>query len=333
MNRVYNVGVVGCGDVWARHAPAFERSTRIRCTRVFDPVAERAASAAAATGARIANSAEEVLTADDVDIAAILTPVFTHAEMAERAAGAGKHLMLEKPLATTLADGQRIVDAVERAGVKCFHPTLRALASDLFDELRAWTADDGPVGPVRAGFYHLVGTPAASAAWLTDRTHCFPPAEYAPHVLDTFLTLTAAEPTAVACHAGRYCRPFEQDDVTDINVTFDDQRYLQISVNWVVDPAWTCGSRVSFELVGERGLIRHHWFAAEWFNRDGQGEFKSTRQASGGARWDHYHALIDAIEQDTDISPNAQDALKYVRIQDAALRSIHSGEPVRLADS
>ena len=59
-------------------------------------------------------------------------------------------------MAIGLAEGQRIVDAISNAGVKCFHPTLRSLASDLFTELEAWTADDGPVGPVRAAFYHLV---------------------------------------------------------------------------------------------------------------------------------------------------------------------------------
>ena len=117
--KTYGVGIVGCGEVWGWHREAFDHLDCLRCVAVYDPNAERQAAAAAATGAREAASADEVLTAADVDIAAILTPVFTHADMVETATGAGKHLMLEKPMAIGLAEGQRIVDAISNAGVKC----------------------------------------------------------------------------------------------------------------------------------------------------------------------------------------------------------------------
>jgi predicted dehydrogenase len=328
--KTYRVGILGCGEVWQRHRLAFERSSRLCCACVYDPIAERTAAAAALTGARPTASADDVLTAEDVDIVAVLTPAFTHVEQVEKGAAAGKHFMLEKPLATRLAEGERIVAAIRDAGVKCFHPTIRALSSDLFERLREWTAADGVVGAVRCGFYHLVGQPVAPSAWMRDRDRCFPPAEYDPHVLDTFLTLTGDQPSTVWSHAGRYCRDFEQDDVTKMVITFAGGRYLEISVNWVVDPAWTCGSRVTFELVCERGFIRHNWFSAEWFNSDSQGRFDSPRVDSGGDRWDHYHALIDAIEQDGSCSPNEIDGLNYVRIQDAALQSIASGATVEL---
>jgi predicted dehydrogenase len=333
MSRVYRVGVVGCGEVWKRHLPAFERSARIRCTRVYDPIAARAVSAAEVTGACVAGSAQEAITADDVDIAAILTPVFTHVPLVEAAAAAGKHLMLEKPLATTLPEADRIVSAIARAGVKCFHPTLRALSSDLFAQLQSWTAEDGPVGPVRAGFYHLLGRPVARSAWMTDRQSCFPPAEYDPHVLDTFLTLTGAQPQTVWAHAGRYCRDFDQDDVTNMVITFSGNRYLQIDVHWVFDPAWSSTPRATFDLVCERGAIQHNWYSANWQGRDGQGEYHSPRGSSGGDRWDHYHALIHAIETGCDVSPNEHDGRRYVRIQDAALESIRSGQRLVLAGS
>jgi len=328
--KPYGVGVLGCGAVWKNHRFAFDRSTRLRCVSVFDPAHERARAAADATGAQVAESAEEVLSSPDVDIVAVLTPVFTHADLVEAGAAAGKHFMLEKPLAATLEDGQRIVRAIADAGVKCFHPTLRALSSDLFEHLEAWTADEGPLGPVRCGFYQLVGVPYAPSAWLLDRTKCFPPAEYDPHVFDTFLALTGDEPVSVSCHAGNYCRPFDQDDVTSMHITFKGNRYLQFDVHWVVDPKWKCGSRVSFELVCERGMIRHNWFSATWYTKDAQGEFASQRVETGGNRWDHYHALIGAIENDTEVHPNERDALNYVRIQDAAIRSSRTRQTILL---
>ncbi len=328
--KTYGVGIVGCGEVWGWHREAFDHLDCLRCVAVYDPDAARQAAAAAATGAREAASADAVLTDPDVDIAAILTPVFTHADMVETATGAGKHLMLEKPMAVGLAEGQRIVDAISNAGVKCFHPTLRSLSSDLFTELEAWTADDGPVGPESAAFYHLVGSPFSAAGWLTDRSNCLPIAEYDPHVLDTFLTLTGDEPESVWCHAGRYCRSFDQDDVMSMIITFRDQRFLQIDVHWVMDPAWQAPGYVNFDIVCERGYIRHNWFSAEWFSADGSGSFKSDRRESCGKRWEHYAALIEAIETGGNLTPNELDGLAYVRVQEAAMHSVRTGETVQL---
>lgn len=328
--KTYRVGVLGCGEVWKWHKEAIAKSPRLQCTKVFDPAADRAKEAAAITGATAVDSAEAVLTADDVDIVAVLTPVFTHAELVEIGAKAGKHFMLEKPLAVTIDDGQRIVNAIDAAGVKCFHPTIRALSSDLYEQLQKWTAPDGPVGPVQCGFYHLVGVPVARSAWMMDRKTCFPPAEYAPHVLDTFLSLTGDQPVTVQCHAQNSCRPMDQDDVTNINITFNNKRYLQISVNWVVDYDWTCGSRVTFELVCKNGFIRHDWFSAKWYTKDSQGEYASPRVNTGGQRVDHYHQLIDAIENDTQVTPNHHDGLEYVRILDAAVRSSQSKQIITL---
>jgi len=328
--KTYGVGILGCGAVWKNHHYAFEKSDRLRCVSVFDPATDRANEAAKLTGAKVAESADALLTDPDVDIVAILTPVFTHAELVETGAKAGKHFMLEKPLARTLDEGQRIVDAIENAGVKCFHPTLRALSSDLYDKLAELTAEDGELGPIRAAFYQLIATPYAPSAWLLDRNLCFPPAEYDPHVFDTFLSLTGDEPASVSCHAGNYCREIDQDDVTSMHITFKGGRYLQFDVHWVVEPEWEYCSRVNFEIVCKRGLIRHNWFSAEWFTKSGKGSFQSARQDTGGNRWDHYHELIEAIENNKEIHPDHHDGLKYVRIQDAAIRASKQGQAVNL---
>ncbi len=335
MKKTYRVGVIGCGAVWKYHRLVFEMSDRLVCACVFDPVAERTQEAAALTGGRAAGSAEEVLTAADVDIVAVLSPAFTHADYVETGAAAGKHFMLEKPMSATLAESERIVRAIAAAGVKCFHPTLRALASDVFAKLQELTAENGPLGPVKSAFYHLVGAPLTRSPWMVDRARCFPPAEYDPHVFDTFLELTGDAPRAVFCHKGNYCRPFAQDDVTTMQIDFRGGRYLQFDCHWVLDPDWNCGSTQSFDIICERGLIRHKWFGLEWHTKDGKGEFESARNVVNGVRtqgnrFEHYHALIDGIENGTKLSPDEHDGLRYVRIQDAALRSAETGQRIPL---
>ena len=71
------------------------------------------------------------------------------------------------------------------------------------------------------------------------------------------------------------------------------------------------------------------------FRSDGKGEFESARNVVNGVRtqgnrFEHYHALIDGIENGTKLSPDEHDGLRYVRIQDAALRSAETGQRILL---
>lgn len=60
----------------------------------------------------------DVVNDPEVDLVIIATPNFTHAEIAIAAAGAGKHILCEKPMANTLEEGRAMVEAVKKAGVK-----------------------------------------------------------------------------------------------------------------------------------------------------------------------------------------------------------------------
>ena len=60
----------------------------------------------------------DVISDPEVELVIIATPNFTHAEIAIAAAEAGKHILCEKPMANTLAEGKAMVDAIEKAGVK-----------------------------------------------------------------------------------------------------------------------------------------------------------------------------------------------------------------------
>src|SRR5271168_2441478 len=71
--------------------------------------------AAQRLGAERAATIEDIVTADDVDVVHICTPNNLHLEQAAAALTAGKHVICEKPLATTLADAAALVEAAENA--------------------------------------------------------------------------------------------------------------------------------------------------------------------------------------------------------------------------
>jgi len=332
MTKIWRLGVLGCGSVWQYHRLALDRLPYLKCTCLFDPVPDRAAAAAAATGARMADSPEALLRAPDVDLVAVLTPAATHADVVEIGAAAGKHFMLEKPMANTVADANRIVTAIRQAGVMCFHPTLRALGSDLFQKFRELTAPEGALGTVRAGSFDCLCPPFGWAPWFEDRTRCLLTAEYGSHVIDTFLALTGDTPEWVWSHADRYCREFNQDDLFTVNVRFRDHRFLQMNINWSVKPEWKYAAS-RFNLVCDRGVIIHNWFSTTWQGDGFSGSFESVRADTQGCRWDHYAELIRAIETGIPPSPNERDGLNYVRIIDAAVRANIEGRQIPLMDS
>jgi predicted dehydrogenase len=111
---VLRVALVGCGGVGRNHLRALRRCERAAVVATVDVVPERARAAATESGARWTSDVADALQWPDVDAVDLCTPNATHAGIAVAAARAGKHLLIEKPLATTLADADRIVEAAQQ---------------------------------------------------------------------------------------------------------------------------------------------------------------------------------------------------------------------------
>lgn len=121
MSKV-RVGVVGAGDIGSRTyipgAARLAREGRLELAAVCDGVEERARRAAERNGVRhVFTSYDEMLGSGLVDAVVNLTPMQAHAEVTLKAIAAGKHVYTEKPLATTIADADRIIDEARRAGL------------------------------------------------------------------------------------------------------------------------------------------------------------------------------------------------------------------------
>ncbi|WP_163874980.1 Gfo/Idh/MocA family protein [Rhizobium laguerreae] len=111
------VGLIGCGnisDIYLRNQPHFQN---YRITAVADLVHE----AARARGAEFdvgAISVDAMMARGDIDTILNLTIPSAHGPLALQAIACGKHVYQEKPLATSLADGQAVLDAAKAAGVR-----------------------------------------------------------------------------------------------------------------------------------------------------------------------------------------------------------------------
>ena len=117
MSQTLKLAFVGCGAIAPYHLNGIkEHAPRIQVTAAIDPNRAKAEEIAAETGAQVFGSLEEGLAHGDFDAVDILTPHHLHEPLAIQAFQAGKHVVLEKPMATTLAACGRIFTAAKQAG-------------------------------------------------------------------------------------------------------------------------------------------------------------------------------------------------------------------------
>ena len=114
--RKLKLGVAGLGRAFAMTAPTLARDGRIHVSAVADPRPEALARAEQEFGARGCRSLDELLKAD-IEAIYIATPHELHAAQAIAAANAGKHVLVEKPMALSLKECRAMVDAARRQRV------------------------------------------------------------------------------------------------------------------------------------------------------------------------------------------------------------------------
>ncbi|HEX7025443.1 MAG TPA: Gfo/Idh/MocA family oxidoreductase [Gemmatimonadales bacterium] len=147
VGRKIRFALIGCGRISANHFDALAAhpdDAELVGVADHDPAALQ--RAIARTGVPGFPSLTHLLSGCDADVVILATPSGLHARQAIAAAAAGRHVMTEKPMATRWEDGQAMVEAADRAGVRLFvvkqnrkNPTLqllkRAVAAGRFGKI------------------------------------------------------------------------------------------------------------------------------------------------------------------------------------------------------
>ncbi|HPM48813.1 MAG: Gfo/Idh/MocA family oxidoreductase [Methylotenera sp.] len=121
LNRKIRFALVGCGRIAQNHFAAIKQhSDHAELVGVCDINPTALADAVKTTGAQPFNSLTEMLANCDADVFVLTTPSGLHPDQAIEIAKAGRNVITEKPMATRLADGKRMVNACDEAGVRLF---------------------------------------------------------------------------------------------------------------------------------------------------------------------------------------------------------------------
>lgn len=118
MEKKMRFAVIGCGRIAPKHAESIVALEEAELVAVCDSIPEKAQAFADKYGAKPYTSYEEMLAKEDLDVVTIATESNLHAPIGIAAAKAGKHVMVEKPMAMTLESADELIRTCQEAGVK-----------------------------------------------------------------------------------------------------------------------------------------------------------------------------------------------------------------------
>lgn len=331
------VGIVGAGTMGAMHAAAWAQTgaklVGVHSLRGGPELAHR-------YGAKVFERFEELLQA--VDVADLCVPTDLHPAMTVQAAEAGKHVVCEKPLALTMADGEAMIAACERAGVRLFI----AMVVRFFPQYRAaqqLVADGrlGALGVLRLRRAAYQPHKEVDNWFLDEARSGGMVVDLMIHDFD-YARWLAGPVTRIYAQSARARVPSSSGDYALVTLRFASGAMAIIEGGWANPPGVF---RTGFDLAGTAGLI-------EWSSDDTATIRTFLQQSSAPAAAarpersegvglplaplleDPYTTQIKhvyrAITTGEPFAVTPQDSLEALRLALAARESLQTGRVVKL---
>jgi UDP-N-acetyl-2-amino-2-deoxyglucuronate dehydrogenase len=340
-DRRIRAALVGCGRIGQSHLAALrDHAARIELVAICDTDAETRARTAAATGATAFSDLAALLAGATPDLVVLATPSGLHAEQAIQAAAAGCHVMTEKPMATRWADGQRMVQACDRAGVRLFvvkqnrlNPTLRLLKAAIAG---------GRFGRIHFVQVNVFWTrPQAyydSASWRG--TWEFDGGAFmnqASHYVD-LLDWLVGPLESVQAYTATLARRIEVEDTGVAALRWRSGALGSVNVTMLTYPANLEGS---ITVIGEQGTVRIGGVAVNqierWEFADARPEDAEVRAASyqttsvyGFGHRLYYDNVIACLRGEAEPGTDGREGLKSLEVLVAIYQSARDGRRVAL---
>lgn len=252
MTKKLGIGVIGAGGIAFRKTiPAMLKAKNLRVVAVMDPVnVEKVAETFRIR--RAYTSVEPLLADPEVEAVYIASPVHCHLEQIEAAAGAGKHILCEKPLARNLEETKQAIDICRRRRVYLqegymmkFHGAHQTI-KQLLDEGRL-----GKIVYMRAQL--SCWYPPIPGAWRQDPKTGGGGAliDMATHLLN-LLEHFAGPIRRLVALTGNLVHPYRSEDASTILAEFRAGAHATIDCFWCIPDE---ASRTRLELYGSAGAI------------------------------------------------------------------------------
>lgn len=335
MQRI-GFGVIGAGLWGGAHAHVYATHPQSRLVAVCDTQIDKARDIASRYGAKWYGDYQEMLKDSDIDAVGICTPDFAHADPLIACAHAGKHIHVEKPLATNWVDLQRIDTCLRGHPVKVmvdFHARWSppfALVKDSIDR--------GEIGNIISAYYRLndvLSVPTEMLSWSRDSSILW---FLGSHAVDTLRFLTGSEVSRVYSVSRSGVLAGMGLDVPDIYQTtleFDNGVIAQIENNWILPDSNPNVNDIKMNILGTSGMFNldlTHNQAIERFlqGRADRPDFLVKPIVNGKRLGFAYEAIRDFVERladDREPLASLDDGIRVSCVILAIMKSAERREP------
>lgn len=304
--------------------------------RVADEDPERARQWAERFGVPDAGSYEALLDWGP-DGVVVCSENARHRPLVELAARAGAHVLCEKPLATSLADGRAMIEACERAGVHLMTAFPVRFAAPI--EAFAARLREGALGAIHGVEGVNYGTmPGRAHPWFIDPELAGGGAvmDHTVHVADLLRWMLDSEAVEVYAQTNRLLYPDVQVETAGLLVvTFANGVVATIDCSWSRPYAYPTWGTVRLEMVGDKGVASVDAFRptmAVYSDGPGRDGPKEAGWLPLGSNPDAgmLEEFLTSIREERPPRPDGWDGYRATEIAFAAYRSAETGRPVRL---
>ena len=336
-DKTVRVGIIGAGIWGTNHALALTTHPRSSVAVICDRDPARARRAGERFGCAWTTNLEDVA-ASDVEAVTIATPDHLHREPVVAMLGAGKHVLVEKPLATTVEDGLAMVAAAaqaERHLMVDFH----ARWHPLFMGAKAYV-DRGDLGAPVMAYARLSDTIYVPTQMLTWSGHSGPEWFLFPHTMDVVRWLFDREPINVMARGYRGVlegKGIPCWDAIQAMVEFEGGAFCTFESSWIVPDSYSNVVDNRLSLYGETGglEIRNEpslWAFTDRFHTPFSSESVTRYGKVWGYQYEPIRYFADCVADGVTPEVSGTDGLMVTAMIEATLTSLSEKRPVAIAE-
>jgi UDP-N-acetylglucosamine 3-dehydrogenase len=261
-------------------------------------------------------SLDSMLKKENLDAVTICTPASTHFAMASKALAAGVHTFVEKPMTTTVKDGEMLIEAAKSANrtltvgfIERFNPPITALKEMI---------KEGKMGDLILLEFHREnrrGENISDVGIVKDASI---------HDIDTACWLFGEAPKAVYARVGAIHLPVEHEDFATILLGFSGQKTAFLVTNWITP------NRVrTLSAVFSGGVVDVDFVTQETRIHEGMSTVVPTRPYQEPLMLE-LKEFVAALQEKRQPLVTGKDGLGVTRVAEAVLASSSSGTPIYL---
>ena len=341
-------GVIGAGGIADRRTiPGMMLCENAELVAVMEINMELAEKCRAKWGCKKAYDSEAALLADpEVDAVYIASPVFLHAKQAMAAADAGKHILIEKPLAMTAEEGQKVVEHCKEKGVLIAAGLMMRFGAYIQAMKKA--VEEGKIGRPVSGYAQFTGWyPDMPGTWRQSKKNGGGGAmmDMGVHCIDLMQYILGTKAKDVAAFNDTVSFSYDVEDSSTVLMRMENGAQCVVQSNFnIADDA----AKWRIEIFGEEGRLigdtvigqvdggkldamflgKQGGYDAQQDKKDGQ---RTEIQVEFGNMYTReIESFSNSILTGAPVEVPAEEAVQVQRIMEAAYRSSDEGITVRM---